>query len=113
MEPKIGPMQGVHPKPKAIPITNENKMLPDFFVSNLLSKFKKLIFKIPISCNENTIITIPADNLSIWEFCKRNCPKKDTVAPKSMKTVEKPKQNKTKGKKFIFFLVIHLKIDLK
>ena len=49
-----------------------------------------------------TIITIPATILNISEFCKSVCPKKDAEAPKIINTVEKPKQNKIKGKKFIF-----------
>jgi hypothetical protein len=53
--------------------------------------------------NEKIIITIPAIILKISEFCKSACPKKDADAPKIINTVEKPKQNKTNGKKFIFF----------
>ena len=49
---------------------------------------------------------IPANNLSICEFCKNNFPNKDADAPKIIKTVEKPKQNKIKGKGFIFFELI-------
>ena len=40
IEPKIGPMQGVHPNPKANPIKYGNNIFFDFFASNLLSKFK-------------------------------------------------------------------------
>ena len=45
----------------------------------------------------------PANILRISEFCRRAWPKKDAEAPKIIKTVEKPRQNKIKGKKFIFF----------
>ena len=40
IEPKIGPMQGVQPNPKANPIMYGNKKCCDFFASNLFSKFK-------------------------------------------------------------------------
>ena len=53
--------------------------------------------KIPISCKEKIIIIIPAKILNICEFCKRIWPKKDAVAPKIIKTVENPKQNKIRG----------------
>jgi hypothetical protein len=49
---------------------------------------------------------IPANNLNISEFCKNNCPNKDADAPKIINTVEKPKQNKIKGKEFIFLELI-------
>ena len=42
IEPKIGPMQGVQPKPNARPIKYGKKILFVFFASNLFSKFKKL-----------------------------------------------------------------------
>ena len=32
IDPKIGPMQGVHPKPKAIPTIKVNKEPVDFFI---------------------------------------------------------------------------------
>ena len=40
IEPKIGPIQGVQPNPKANPIMYGNKKCCDFFASNLFSKFK-------------------------------------------------------------------------
>ena len=46
---------------------------------------------------------IPADNLKISEFCKKAWPKKDAEAPSMTKTVEKPRQNRIKGSKLIFF----------
>lgn len=102
MDPKIGPMQGVHPNPKAKPITYGNKTFLDFFTSNLFSKFKKLILIIPINCKDKIIIIIPATILKISEFCKKICPIKETVAPRIIKTVEKPRQNSKRGVKFIF-----------
>ena len=46
------------------------------------------------------IIKIPAKILNTSEFCNSVCPKYDAEAPKIINTVEKPKQNKIKGKKF-------------
>ena len=46
---------------------------------------------------------MPAIILRISEFFKSACPKKEAEAPKIIKTLEKPKQNKTRGNKFIFF----------
>ena len=46
---------------------------------------------------------IAADNLKISEFCKKAWPKKDAEAPNMTKTVEKPRQNRIKGSKLIFF----------
>ena len=103
IEPKIGPIQGVQPKPKAIPTINENQILLFFFVYNFFSKFKKLMFKIPINCSEKTIIIKPATILNVCEFCKRICPKKEAAAPKIIKTKENPKENNINGIKFIFF----------
>ena len=103
IDPKIGPMHGVQPKPKATPITYGNKIFLDSFASNLFSKFKYGILIIPINCREKITITIPAKILNNSEFCKSACPKKDADAPKITNTVEKPIQNKINGKKFIFF----------
>ena len=46
------------------------------------------------------MITIPAKILSTSEFCNSACPKNDADAPKTTKTVEKPKQNKISEKIF-------------
>ena len=45
----------------------------------------------------------PAKIRRTSEFSKKVFPKKDADAPSTVKTVENPKQNKTSGKKFIFF----------
>ena len=58
IDPRIGPIQGVHPNPKANPIVYGNKMFCDFLASNLFSKFKYPIFINPINCNEIIIIII-------------------------------------------------------
>ena len=70
----MGPMQGVHPKPKASPIKYGKKIFLDFFASNLFSKFKYVIFITPIKWSEKITIMIPANDLSICEFCKNNFP---------------------------------------
>mgnify|MGYP004161243491 CR=1 FL=1 len=40
IEPRIGPIHGVQPNPKANPIIYGNRMFLDSFASNLFSKFK-------------------------------------------------------------------------
>ena len=40
IEPKIGPIHGVQPNPKANPITYGNNIFLDSFASYLFSKFK-------------------------------------------------------------------------
>ena len=103
IEPKIGPIHGVQPKPKATPITYGKRIFLDSFASNLFSKFKYGILIIPINWREKIIITIPAEILNTSEFCNRACPKTDADAPKITNTVENPKQNKINGKKLILF----------
>ena len=64
IDPKIGPIHGVHPKPKANPITTGKKKLSNFLKSNLLSIFKKPKLKTPNNCKEKNMITKPAINLN-------------------------------------------------
>ena len=45
----------------------------------------------------------PAIILNTSEFFNNICPKNEADAPNKMNTVEKPKQNNTKGKSLIFF----------
>ena len=109
IEPRIGPMQGVHPNAKAAPTINGKiKLLLYLVVKNLISLFIKLKLKIPIICRERKIIIIPAIILKILEFVKKNFPTKDAVDPKVIKTKEKPKVKKTVLKiiKFLFFSFI-------
>ena len=40
IEPKIGPIHGVQPKPKATPITYGKRIFLDSLASNLFSKFR-------------------------------------------------------------------------
>ena len=56
----------------------------------------------PINWSEKIIIIIPAIILRISEFCKSAWPKKEAEAPKIVNTLEKPKQNRTRGNKLIF-----------
>ena len=56
----------------------------------------------PINWSEKIIIITPAIILKNSEFCKSAFPKKDAEAPKIINTLEKPKQNRTRGNKFIF-----------
>ena len=109
IDPRIGPMQGVQPNPKAAPTINGKvKLLLYFSVKNLISLFIKLKLKIPIIWRERKIIIIPAKILKILEFVKKNFPTKDAVDPKAIKTKEKPKVKKTVLKiiKFLSFFFI-------
>jgi len=40
IDPKIGPIQGVHPKPKAIPINKENQILLFFLLQIFFQNLK-------------------------------------------------------------------------
>ena len=50
------------------------------------------------------MIIKPATILKTSEFCKKIWPIIEAVAPNKINTVEKPMQNKNKGKIFIFLL---------
>ena len=76
----------------------------DFFASNRLSVFNIGILMNPNNCKENIMIIIPAMSLNVSEFFNKAWLKKDADAPSKMKTVEKPKQNKTNGIIFTFLL---------
>ena len=95
IDPKIGPMQGVHPNPKQPPVINENNN-PLWFrwFWNLASKFKKDKLMIPISCNEKIIIIIAAILVISFEFENKKWPITVAVAPNEIKTTEKPKVKK-------------------
>ena len=56
----------------------------------------------PINWSEKITIIIPAIILKISEFFKSACPKNEAEAPKIINTLENPKQNRTRGNKFIF-----------
>ncbi len=95
IDPRIGPMQGVQPKPKAAPTSNGNaKLLLYCLVKILMSLFIKLKLKMPISWIENNTIIIPAVILKIFELDKKNFPIKEAVEPNAIKIKEKPKVKK-------------------
>ena len=109
IDPRMGPIQGVQPNPKATPTINGKvKLLLYWLVKNLISLFIKLKLIRPIICNEKIIIIMPAIILKIFEFVKRNFPIKDAVEPKAIKTKEKPKVKKIvlRTIKFLFLSFI-------
>ena len=96
IDPRMGPIQGVQPNPKAIPTSNgKAKLLLYWSVKILISLFIKLKLIIPISWSEKNIIIIPATILKILELVKKNFPINEAVEPKAIKTKEKPKVKKT------------------
>ena len=106
IDPRIGPMQGVQPKPKATPTSNGNVMLLLYWsVKILISLFIKLKLRMPIKWSEKNIIITPAMILKIFELTKKNWPTKVAVEPNAIKTEEKPRVKKTvlMTIKFLFF----------
>ena len=95
IDPRIGPIQGVQPNPKAAPTNNGKiKLWLYWFVKILISLFINLKLIIPINCSEKNIIITPAIILKISELVKKNLPISDAVEPKVTKTKEKPKVKK-------------------
>ena len=106
MDPRMGPIHGVQPNPKAAPTSNGKvKLLLYWPVKILKSLFINLKLIIPISWNEKNIIIIPAKIRRILELFKKNFPKKDAVEPKLINTSEKPKVKKIVfiSTKLVFF----------
>ena len=106
IDPRIGPIHGVQPNPKAAPTTNgKAKFWLYRSVKIFISLFIKLKLIIPISWSEKNIIIIPAIILKILELVKKNFPINEAVEPKAIKTKEKPKVKKTVLTiiKFFFF----------
>ena len=106
IDPRIGPMQGVQPNPKAAPTNNgKTKLWLYRFVKILISLFINLKLIIPINCSEKNIIITPAIILKISELVKKNLPISDAVEPRAIKTKEKPKVKEIvlKTIKFPFF----------
>ena len=67
IDPRMGPMQGVQPNPKAVPTSNgKAKLLLYWSVKILISLFIKLKLIIPISWSEKNIIIKPAMILKIF-----------------------------------------------
>ena len=106
IDPRMGPIQGVQPNPKAAPTSNGKVTLWLYrSVKILMSLFINLKLIIPISCSEKNIIIMPAAILKILELFKKNFPRKEAVEPKVIKTKEKPKVKKivlTATKLFFF-----------
>ena len=96
IDPRIGPMQGVQPKPKASPIRNgKPKFLENFNVFNHLnSLLTNFMLRKPIICSENRTTIKPAIHLSSFELSKNNFPINEAVAPNEIKTAENPSENK-------------------
>ena len=95
IDPRIGPIQGVQPNPKAAPTSNgKAKLLLYWSVKILMSLFINFKLIIPINWSEKNIIIIPAMILKILELFKKNFPRKEAVEPKVINTKEKPKVKK-------------------
>ena len=95
IDPRMGPIQGVQPNPKAAPTNNGKvKLLLQWSVKILISLFINFKLIIPSNWNEKNIIIVPAIILKIFELVKKNFPINDAVKPKAMKTKEKPKAKK-------------------
>ena len=108
IDPRMGPIQGVQPNPKAAPTSNGKvKLWLYWSVIILMFLFINLKLIIPISWSEKIIIIAPATALKILELVKKNFPINEAVEPKAMKTKEKPKVKKIvlTTIKFFFFSI--------
>ena len=108
IDPRMGPMQGVQPNPKAIPTSKGNaKLLLYLLVKILISLFINLKLIIPIICSEKNIIIIPPATLKKLELFRKKLPRNDAAEPKLINTREKPKVKKTvlTTTKLFFFLM--------
>ena len=95
IDPRMGPIQGVQPNPKAAPTINGKvKLWLYWSVKILMSLFIKLKLIIPISWSEKNIIITPAIILKILELVKKKFPINEAVEPNAIKTKEKPKVKK-------------------
>ena len=112
IDPRMGPIQGVQPNPKAAPTINGKiKFWLYWSVKILMSLFINFKLIIPIIWSEKNIIMIPAIILKILEFDKKNFPIKEALDPNAIKTIENPKVKKIVliTIKLVFFLTILLK----
>ena len=95
IDPRMGPIQGVQPNPKAAPTKNGKvKLWLYWSVKILISLFINFKLIIPSNWNEKNIIIMLAIILKIFELVKKNFPINDAVDPKAIKTKEKPKVKK-------------------
>ena len=109
IDPRIGPIQGVQPKPKAAPTSNGKVMLLLYWlVKILISLFIKLKLRMPIKWSEKNIIITPAMILRVFELVRKKFPISEAVDPNAIKTKEKPKVKKIVliTTKFLFFSFI-------
>ena len=109
IDPRIGPIQGVQPNPKAAPTSSGKvKLWLYWSVKILMSLFIKLKLRKPIKWSEKNIIITPAIILKIFELIKKNFPINEAVEPKVIKTKENPKVKKIvlMTIKFLFFSFI-------
>ena len=98
IDPKIGPIQGDQPNPKAIPIKKGKAQSLENLAAfdNPSSIFQRPNFKLkkPSICNENIITITPEINLNSFEPFKNDWPINDAVAPRLIKIIENPNENK-------------------
>ena len=95
IDPRMGPIQGVQPNPKAAPTNNGKvKLWLYWSVKILISLFINFKLIIPSNWNEKNIIIMLAIIRKIFELVKKNFPINDAVDPKAIKTKEKPKVKK-------------------
>ena len=101
IDPRIGPMQGVQPNPKAAP-TNIGKTKWSLcrLVKNLKSLFINCKLKIPISWNANKIIIIPAIILKVSELFKKKLANKWSCRTQRNKDKRKTQSKKNCFKKY-------------
>ena len=72
IDPRMGPIQGVQPNPKAAPTSSGKvKLWLYWLVKILISLFINLKLIIPISCKEKNIIINPAIILKKFELVKK------------------------------------------
>ena len=96
IDPRMGPIQGVQPNPKAAPTSNGKAKLWLYWSTKILvSLFINLKLTILIRWSEKNIIIRPATILKTSELIKKNFPINEAVDPKAIKTKEKPKLKKT------------------
>ena len=95
IDPRMGPIQGVQPNPKAAPTRKGKvKLLLYWPVIIRISLFIKLKLMNPKKWSEKNIINIPATILKISELFKKNFPINEAAEPNIIKTREKPKVKK-------------------
>ena len=104
IDPSIGPMHGVQPKPKAAPTKTGYNLFDLLSVWNLFSILRNLKLKKPKSCKENNMITAPDAILNSKELASTKLPIKVLVAPKAINTIEKPIVKSAVGIMFTFLL---------